>query len=33
MYRHAFPNVQMIVEDQIAQGDKVVIRWTVQGTH
>jgi predicted ester cyclase len=29
----AFPDYQVIVDDQIAEGDKVVTRWTVQGTH
>lgn len=32
-YRAAFPDVKMTVEDQIAQGDKVVTRWTARGTH
>ncbi len=29
----AFPDVQLTIEDQIAQGDKVVTRWTLTGTH
>lgn len=29
----AFPDVQMAVEDQIAEGDRVVTRWTARGTH
>ena len=33
MYRAAFPDLQMTVEDQIAEGDKVVTRWTGTGTH
>lgn len=33
MYRSAFPDTQMTVEDQIAEGDKVVTRWTARGTH
>jgi steroid delta-isomerase-like uncharacterized protein len=33
MLRTAFPNVQLKVEDQIAEGDKVMTRWTAQGTH
>ncbi len=33
MYRHAFPDVQMTVEDQIAEGDKVVARFTTRATH
>jgi steroid delta-isomerase-like uncharacterized protein len=33
MYRAAFPDLRMKVEDQIAEGDKVVTRWTATGTH
>jgi len=33
MYRNAFPDTQMTVEDVIAEGDKVVTRWTVRATH
>jgi steroid delta-isomerase-like uncharacterized protein len=33
MYRSAFPDAQMSVEDVIAEGDKVVTRWTVRATH
>ena len=29
----AFPDVQTTVEDQIAEGDKVVTRWTGRATH
>jgi steroid delta-isomerase-like uncharacterized protein len=29
----AFPDVNFTVEDVIAEGDKVVTRWTVRGTH
>ena len=32
-YRSAFPDVQFTVEDQIAEGERVVTRWTAQGTH
>ncbi|MBI1885725.1 MAG: ester cyclase [Chloroflexi bacterium] len=31
--RRAFPDLQITVEDQIAEGDKVVTRWTARGTH
>jgi predicted ester cyclase len=31
--RDAFPDVHYTVEDQIAEGDKVVTRFTVRGTH
>src|SRR4028119_403429 len=33
MYRNAFPDVLMSVEDQVAEGDKVVTRWIASGTH
>ena len=33
MYRSAFPDIQMTVEDLIAEGDKVVTRWKARGTH
>lgn len=33
MYSGAFPDIQMTVEEQIAEGDKVVTRWSAQGTH
>lgn len=33
MYRAAFPDVQMTVEDVFAEGDKVAFRWTAIGTH
>jgi steroid delta-isomerase-like uncharacterized protein len=28
-----FPDLQLTIDDEIAQGDKVVYRWTVTGTH
>ena len=33
MYRSAYPDTHFTVEDQIAEGDRVVTRWTGQGTH
>jgi len=33
MYRSAFPDVHIEIEDQIAEGDKVATRWTGTGTH
>ena len=33
MYRSAFPDVRMIVDDVIAADDKVVLRWHSEGTH
>lgn len=31
-YRSAFPDIRVTIEDQIAEGDKVVSRWTGRGT-
>lgn len=31
--RSAFPDFHYTVEDEIAEGDKVVHRWTLRGTH
>jgi predicted ester cyclase len=33
MYRAAFPDVRMTVDDVIASGDKVALRWHSEGTH
>src|SRR3982074_2602599 len=33
IYRGAFPDVRLSINDQIAEGDKVVTRWTATGTH
>ena len=33
MYRGAYPDTRFTIEDQIAEGDEVVTRWTGQGTH
>jgi steroid delta-isomerase-like uncharacterized protein len=33
MFRAAFPDLRMELHDQIAEGDKVVSRWTISGTH
>jgi steroid delta-isomerase-like uncharacterized protein len=32
-YRTAFPDVRLTIDDQIAEGDRVVTRWTARGTH
>ena len=33
MYREAFPDLRMTVDDVIASDDKVVLRWHSEGTH
>jgi steroid delta-isomerase-like uncharacterized protein len=33
MMRTAFPDLHFTIEDQIAEGDMVVTRWTARGTH
>ena len=33
MYRTAFPDLHITVDDQIAEGDKVCSRWHSDGTH
>jgi steroid delta-isomerase-like uncharacterized protein len=33
MYRGAFPDLRITVEDWVAEGDKVVTRFRAQGTH
>ena len=33
IYRTAFPDIQDTVEDIVAEGDKVVVRWMSRGTH
>jgi len=32
-FRNAFPDLTCTVEEQVAEGDKVVSRWTLRGTH
>jgi serine phosphatase RsbU (regulator of sigma subunit) len=32
-FRSAFPDLRLIIDDQIAEGDKVMIRETARGTH
>src|SRR3712207_5941400 len=32
-FRFAFPDLHTIIEEQIAEGDKVVTRWRARGTH
>jgi predicted ester cyclase len=31
-FRQAFPDFHSTIEEQIAEGDKVVTRWTIRGT-
>jgi steroid delta-isomerase-like uncharacterized protein len=33
LYHGAFPDAHTTVEEQIAEGDRVVTRWTARGTH
>ena len=33
LYRNAFPDVTIEIEEQIAEGERVVTRWTGRGTH
>jgi len=33
MYRSSYPDLVVPIEDQVAEGDKVVTRWTARGTH
>ena len=33
MFRGAFPDLQVTIEDMIAEGEKVVVRVTMRGTH
>ena len=32
-YREAFPDLQNTIEDMVAEGDKVVVRFRARGTH
>lgn len=32
-YRNPWPDVRFTIEDQVAEGDRVVTRWTAAGTH
>ena len=33
MFRTAFPDLRIVIEDQVAEGDKVATRYTGTGTH
>ncbi|HKP38735.1 MAG TPA: ester cyclase [Pyrinomonadaceae bacterium] len=32
-FREAFPNIEVVIEDTIAEGDKVAVRFSVRGKH
>jgi predicted ester cyclase len=32
-YRSAFPDLQVCIEQLLAEGDAVMVRWTLRGTH
>lgn len=33
LYRNALPDLHLTIEDQVAEADMVVTRWTASGTH
>jgi steroid delta-isomerase-like uncharacterized protein len=33
MYRTAFPDCELVIEELLADGDRVIIRFTARGTH
>lgn len=33
MYRNAFPDLHVAIEDEICEGDRMAMRWTARGTH
>jgi steroid delta-isomerase-like uncharacterized protein len=33
MYASAFPGKRVTIEDEVAAGDRVVVRWTMRGAH
>ena len=33
MYRDAFPDLRLTIEQQVAEGEYVTTRWTARGTH
>ena len=33
MFRSAIPDLRVVVQDMIAEGDKVAVRYTLEGTH
>ena len=33
MFQRAIPDLRVVIEDMIAEGDKVAVRYTLEGTH
>ncbi len=33
LYKNAFPDCTITINEQVAEGDRVVTRWTAKGTH
>ena len=33
MYRDAFPDIEFVIEDQVAEGENAATRWVARGTH
>lgn len=33
MFRRGMPDLRVVIEDMIADGDKVAVRYTLEGTH
>jgi steroid delta-isomerase-like uncharacterized protein len=33
MYRNAFPDLRVTIEEEICEGDRMAMRWTARGTH
>jgi predicted ester cyclase len=33
LYRNAFPDIRLTIEDMLAEGETVVARWSCRGTH
>src|SRR5271156_357033 len=33
LYRTAFPDIRLTIEDMIAEGETVMVRWSGRGTH
>ena len=33
MFVTGFPDLNVAIEDEVSEGDRVVVRWTARGTH